>query len=105
MTQKEQFDEFFDENPEVAQLFLMYTCELLFDGVTMIRAEEVLYRVRWELMMSGNYDLANRLKTVYGRRYAMEAMTGGAVPKGFFDLTEEFKCTVYYDVDAKKPLQ
>ena len=86
VTRKEQFDAFFDANPQVADIFLRFIDELRNVGVVKIRADEVLHRVRWELLITGgDYDLVDRLKTLYGNRYAMELMTRDATYRGFFD--------------------
>lgn len=87
-TKKEQFDAFYDANPHIADMFLRFVNELIFAGIVKIRADEVLHRIRWELLMaSGNYNLVNRLKVLYGNRYAMELITKDASYRDCFDLT------------------
>lgn len=93
-TMKEQFAEFHDTHPGVMDIFLRFTDELRAAGILRIRADEVLHRVRWEILTTGGgyckqkaICVFDRLKVLYGNRYAMELMTSGVVPKDFFDLT------------------
>lgn len=94
-TMKEQFAEFHDANPIVMGIFLKFADELRAAGIIKIRADEVLHRVRWELLTNGNYYdlqigpimvLVRGLKTLYGNRYAIELMTRDKTYRSFFDL-------------------
>jgi len=85
-TKKEQFDKFYDENPGVMTLFFRFTNELTDAGRTRIRVDEVLRRVHWEMLTTGDYTLADRLKTSYGNRFAMEMIARDAAYIGLFEF-------------------
>lgn len=87
---KERFDRFHDDNPGVMVIFIRFTDELRKAGMVKISAYEVLHRVRWELLiLGGNYNLVDSLKTVYGNLYAIELMAQDANYREFFDLTDD----------------
>lgn len=93
-TKKEQFAEFHDTHPGVMDIFLRFTDELRAAGVYRVRADEVLHRVRWEILTTGGgyceqkaIYISGRLKVLYGNRYAIELMVKDKKYRGFFDLT------------------
>ena len=86
-TTKQQFNDFHDANPKIRDMFVGFTDALIDSGVTKIRADEILHRVRWQLIIEGRVDFAiNKLKVLYGNRYAMELMLSERKYVDFFEL-------------------
>lgn len=86
-TTKQQFDAFHDENPEIYTLFVGFVDLLIDSDVSKIRADEVLHRVRWKLILDDRAEFATKkLKVLYGNRYAMRLMIKDQKYVDFFEL-------------------
>jgi len=84
-TMKQLFEEFDAAHQEVYPVYVRFAEELRAAGVTKIRADEVLHRVRWEMLTTEMPEI--EMNNLFGNRYAMKLMTEDPSYKGFFDLT------------------
>ena len=86
-TTKQQFIAFHEAHPEIYTLYVEFVDMLMEMGVGKIRADEVLHRVRWKLIVDGKVDFATEeLKVLHGNRYAMMLMLGSQKYADFFEL-------------------
>lgn len=86
-TTKQQFIAFHEAHPEIYTLYVEFVDLLIEMGVDQIRADEVLHRVRWKLIINGKADFATKeLKVLYGNRYAMKLMLEDQKYVDFFEL-------------------
>lgn len=81
------FAQFAEENPKIEKMFSQFVQELQEVGIVRIRPEEIVYRIRWELIVkSGDYDVADKLKRQFGNRYAILMIQADASKQAFFEL-------------------
>lgn len=88
---KSQFDIFHEQNPYVYTYFVLYAKDAKVRGVTKIRADEVLHRARWDIILYRELEdreiALNELQIVYANQYGMKLIAEDESFKGFFDLT------------------
>jgi hypothetical protein len=68
----EKFDEFDKDNPEVWQMFVRFTFELISKGRTRYSARGVFHRIRWETALTTDdqvYKLNNNWSPCYARKF------------------------------------
>ncbi len=59
------------ESPEIYEMFKVYSFQLLATGKTMLSANLIFERIRWESSVSGNdgYKLNNSYRSYYSRLF------------------------------------
>lgn len=89
-TTKQAFEAFDAEHPDIYSLFVTFAKNVKMAAIDKIRADEVLHRVRWEMICDGSPEdieiATNQMKVVFGNRYAMRLMTEDASFRDFFEL-------------------
>lgn len=100
MNVQQNFNTFHEAHPEIEKMFLKFSVQLRELGIVYIRADEILHRIRWELLTTadglklrttaGNESIMDDLSVFYGNRYAMKLMTEESSFKEFFDLTVRY---------------
>lgn len=89
---QQDFKQFHKQHPHIEKMFLEFCIELRKLGIVKIRADEVLHRMRWELLTTtGDHDICDALSVFYGNKYAMKLIEEQESFKDFFDLTVRYK--------------
>jgi hypothetical protein len=89
---KSQFEIFDEKYPDIYMFFVLYSEDAMDCGITKIRADEVLHRARWDVILLWRPEedmdtVLNELKMVYANQYGMKLIKENASFQGFFDLT------------------
>lgn len=83
---RRSFKEFDKKNPEVYNVFVRFSDEIRSSGFDNICADNVMYRVRWELFLSGGPFAGGDVRIVFGNFYAQRLMAEEDGYSKFFDL-------------------
>ena len=83
-TIQERFEDFDAEHPEVFELFVRFSKELIAAGHTSYSADAILHRIRWHFDVNAKKDGGFKINNNFTSRYARKLATANPTEFGEF---------------------
>lgn len=92
-TPLQHFNEFDAKKPEIYQMFVRFTFQLINAGRKNSSSDMVLHRIRWETALSGKPDDHYKINNILSPYYARKFMAEHKQYDGFFRTRELISLT------------